>query len=127
MRARAAEDWIDWDWALSSVDPDAEPPPQWSEPDFRLARARIVTHYFRHNAWLEDGALLRDAAALAGIPGVMVNGRLDLGSPLVTAWELAQAWPDAELMVVHGAGHSFADPGMAEAIVEATGRFASGR
>jgi len=89
-----------------------------------MARARIVTHYFRHDAWLEDGILLREADALDGIPGVMVHGRLDLGSPLVTAWELARAWPDAELVIVGGAGHSAADPGMGEAAIAATDRFA---
>ena len=122
VRAKAAEDWHDWDWL--SVDPKAKPPPQWSQPEFRMARARIVTHYFRHDAWLEDGILLREADALAGIPGVMVQGRLDLAGPLVTAWELAKAWPDGELVIVHGAGHSSADPGMTEAVIAATDRFA---
>jgi proline iminopeptidase len=81
-----------------------------------------VTHVFRHGAWLEEGALLRGAGALAGIPGVMVHGRLDLGSPLATAWELARAWPDGELVVVDGAGHGASEPGMAAAIVAATDR-----
>ena len=44
----------------------------------------------------------------------------DLGGPLVTAWELAQAWPDAELVIVSTAGHSTADPGMTEAVIAAT-------
>ena len=69
-----------------------------------MALARIVTHYFRHNASLEDGILLRNAGALTGILGGMVQGRLDLGGPLVTAWELAQAWSDGKLVVVSGAG-----------------------
>ncbi len=124
VRAKAAKDWHDWEAALLSIDPNAKAPPPWSQPDFRMGRARIVTHYFRHGAWLEDGILLREADALAGIPGVMVQGRLDLGAPLVTAWELAQAWPDSELVIVQGAGHSAADPGMSKAAVAATDRFA---
>jgi proline iminopeptidase len=127
VRARAARDWSDWEWDLTSVDPEARPGPRWSQPDFQLGRARIVTHYFRHNAWLEDGVLLREAGALAGIPGVMVQGRLDLQSPLVTAWELARAWPDGELVLVGGAGHSTSDPGMGEALVAALDRFAPRR
>jgi proline iminopeptidase len=55
-----------------------------------MAFARIVTHYFHHHAWLEDGVLLREAGRLDGIPGVLVHGRLDLGGPPMTAWELAQ-------------------------------------
>jgi pimeloyl-ACP methyl ester carboxylesterase len=73
-------------------------------------------------AWLEDGVLLREAFRLAEIPGVMVHGRLDLGSPLVTAWELAQAWPESELAIVDGAGHF--DPSMIEHLVAATDGFA---
>jgi proline iminopeptidase len=69
--------------------------------------ARIVTHYFSHAAWLSDGQLLRNAHRLAGIPAVLVHGRLDLGGPADTAWQLAKAWPDAELHLIstgHGGG-----------------------
>ena len=125
VRDEAAKNWSDWDWAISSLDPEAKPDERWSDPKFRLARARIVTHYFRHNAWLDDGILLRDAASLSAIPGVLIQGRLDLGSPLVTAWELNNAWPESDLVIVKGAGHSVGDPGMAEAIWAATKRFAT--
>ncbi|MDJ0756919.1 MAG: prolyl aminopeptidase [Ardenticatenaceae bacterium] len=124
VRAKAAADFHEWEAALISVDPDAKPGPHWYDPEFQMARARIITHYFHHNAWLEDGILLRETGSLAGIPGVLIHGRLDLGSPLITAWELAQAWPDSELIVVKGAGHSSNDPGMGEAVIEATNRFA---
>lgn len=125
VQAQAAQAWHAWEAAQLSVDPQAKPPATWADPRFRLARARIVTHYFHHSAWLDEGILLRNAHRLAGIPGVMVHGRLDLGSPLVTAWELAQAWPDGELVLVSGAGHSTGDPGMPEAIIAATDRFSA--
>jgi proline iminopeptidase len=125
VRAKAAQNRYEWELALVSVNPDAKPEPWRLQPAFQMAFARIVTHYFRHNAWLEDGILLRNAGALTGIPGVMVQGRLDLGGPLVTAWELAQAWPDGELVVVSGAGHAPGDPGMSEAVIAATNRFAA--
>jgi proline iminopeptidase len=85
--------------------------------------ARVVTHYFHHHAWLEDGALLRGAGRLAGIPGVLVHGRLDLGGPADTAWELAQAWPGADLHLV-GGGHT-GGPDMTECLLAATDRFAA--
>jgi proline iminopeptidase len=122
IRSRAADDWSAWELALMSTEADPPWPEQWRDPGFRYTRARLVTHYFRHAAWLEEGALLRDAGALAGIPGTMVHGRLDLGSPLASAWELARAWPDGELIVVEGAGHS--GTGMAEHVVAATARYA---
>ena len=123
-RARAAQDWHDWEAASLSTDPQAKPPPRWSDPRFRMARARIVTHYFHHRAWLEDDALLRNADTLANIPGIMVQGRLDQAAPLGTAWELKRAWKSGELVVLSEAGHSWTDPGMTEAIVAATDRFA---
>ncbi len=87
--------------------------------------ARLVTHYWRHVGFLEDGVLLREAGKLAGIPGVLVHGRLDVSSPLDVAWELSQAWPDSELVVVEEAGHGSGHPGMTEALVSATDRFAT--
>jgi proline iminopeptidase len=126
VQAKAATDWTDWDWATASVDAKAERPARWRDPAFQLARARICTHYFHHDAWLEDGELLRDASRLGHIPGILINGRLDLQAPLVTAWELSHAWPGSELVVVEGAGHSTDDRGMDQAIVAATDRLAVG-
>jgi proline iminopeptidase len=72
----------------------------------RLAFVRICAHYFAHGGFLEDGALIRDAGKLAGIPGVLVQGRTDLGGPVITAWELARAWPGCELQVIEDTGHT---------------------
>lgn len=124
VRAKAARDWCEWEASMLSVLPDYKPSPRWYQPEFQMAFARIVTHYFRHGAWLEEGQLIRDAAKLNGIPGVMIHGRLDLDAPLTTAWELSQVWQNSELIVVPGAGHSSNDPGMTEAVLAATRRFA---
>ena len=87
-----------------SLEPGYTYPRRYVDPAFRMTFARIVTHYFSHAAWLGDAQLLRNAHRLAGIPGVLVHGRLDLGGPADTAWQLAKAWPDAELHLV-GTGH----------------------
>lgn len=119
---QAARDWCAWEDAVVSLEDGWQPSARYADPRFRMAYARIVTHYFHHRAWLEDGALLRGAGRLARIPGVLAHGRLDLGGPPATAWELAQAWPDAELHFVHG-GH-LGGPGMDEILITATDRFA---
>jgi proline iminopeptidase len=124
VRERAARDWCDWEDLVASMDPD-QPNPRYEDPRFRMAFARIVTHYFHHGAWLEDGILLREVYLLTGIPGVLVQGHLDLGSPPVTAWQLAEAWPDARLELV-GTGHTGGQE-MDERLVAATDRFAAAR
>jgi proline iminopeptidase len=123
VRAHAAQDFHDWEIGLMSIDPDVKPGGRWLDPAWRMARARICAHYFSHQAWLEDGILLRNAGRLAGIPGALIQGRLDLDGPLVTAWELSQVWPDSELIVIYGAGHAATDPGMTEALIAATDKF----
>ncbi len=60
---------------------------------------------------------------LADIPGILIHGLLDHGTPLITARRLAGAWPGSELVVVGGAGHDARDPGMNEAVIAATDRF----
>jgi len=127
IHQQAAASWCAWEACLVSVNPGETPDPRRLHPAFQLAFARIVTHYFRHGAWLEEGALLRDADKLAGIPGIMIHGRLDKGAPLATARELDRAWPDSRLVVVGGAGHSTSNPGMSDAIVAATDHFARGQ
>ena len=124
IHTKAARDWCDWEMAIVAVHPDHTPHLRYEQASYRLAFARLVTHFFRHNAWLEDGVLLREAHRLHGIPGVMIHGRLDLGCPLITPWRLAEAWPGSELVIVNGAGHDARDPGMAETLVAATDRFA---
>jgi proline iminopeptidase len=124
VREEAARNWCDWEAAVVSVDPNHRPHPRYGDADFRMAFARIVKHYFHHKAWLEDGILLRNACLLAGIPGALIHGRLDIGSPLDTAWELSQAWPGSELIVVQHAGHEVRTPAMRENILDALARFA---
>ena len=124
-RQRAALDWCLWESATPEWPPATGLSPRFEDPDYAMAFARLVTHYVRHNAWLEDGALLRGADTLAGIPGMIVNGRFDFQAPIGNAWELSRVWPQAELTVVDNAGHA-ANQAIALELVRATGRFAPG-
>ncbi len=81
VQAKAARDWCDWENAIVAVHPNHVPHPRYARPEFRLGFARLVTHYWRHAAWLEDGVLLREVGRLKDIPAVLVHGRLDFGCP----------------------------------------------
>ena len=124
VRLRTAQEWTAWEDAVISLEEKGRPGAYSDrERDALLALVRICTHYFSHAAWLEEGAILRDAGRLAGIPGALIHGRLDLGGPLDTAWLLARAWPDATLHAVADSGHT-GSPAMQERIAAAADAFA---
>jgi proline iminopeptidase len=124
VRQHAAEAWCMWESATPAWPPTNGLAKRFTVPAFAVAFARLVTHYVRHNAWLEDGSLLRDARLLADIPGIMVNGRFDFQAPIANAWELSRAWPRAELVIVDDAGHAADNPGVAQELIRATNRLA---
>ena len=93
--------------------------------------ARTVTHYWGDGHFLgeggDEGVVLRDAPQLAGIPGTLVQGSLDFGNLAGIVWRLHHAWPASELVVVDDAGHTPGAPGMTEALVAATDKYARRR
>ena len=105
VRAAAATSWCRWEDAHVATTPGARPNPRFEDPRFRLGFARQVTHCWRHDSWLEPDELLRNADRLAGIPGWLVHGRLDVSSPLDAPWRLHRAWPGSELVIVDDEGH----------------------
>jgi proline iminopeptidase len=124
VRDHAAREWCAWEDAHVSLTPGHLPNPRYEDPKFRLRFARLVTHYWRHAAFLAEDQLLRDAATLNGIPGVLIHGRYDVSSPLDTAWQLSQRWSTSELHVLDDAGHGGGDT-FIPAVVGALNRFAA--
>jgi proline iminopeptidase len=123
VRLQATRDWVAWEDAILSLDEDyVVPNPRWADDSYRIAFARLVTHYFAHSAWLRADELLANAGRLAGIPGVLIHGRLDLAGPPDAAWLLAKAWPGAELRFTAG-GH-WGDVERDRLMLEAIARFA---
>ena len=127
VRERAALEWCMWESATPAWPPAPGLAPRFKDPAFALAFARIVTHYVRHDAWIEDGSLLRDANLLANIPGVLINGRFDFQAPIANAWELKRAWPGAELVIIDNAGHDAGSAGITRELIRATDRLEHGR
>lgn len=121
-RAAAARAWCAWEDAIVPTRPPSE---RYQDARFRLAFARIVTHYWSNGHFLgPDGIVLAEAGRLAGIPGVIVQGQLDFGNLAGTPWLLDHAWPDGRLSLIDEAAHETATRGMAATLLAATDKFA---
>ena len=104
-RELAAEAWCKWEDALVSLDPQAKPNARFADPDFRMNFATLVIHYFSNAAFLEGKEILQNMERIADIPAVLIHGRLDVSSPMQTAWELHQCWSKSRLIVLETEGH----------------------
>ena len=125
VRRQAALAWCTWESATPAWPPTHGLSPRFKDPAFAMCFARIVTHYVRHDTWIEDGILLRNANSLAAIPGTIINGRFDFQSPLAWAWDLKRAWPRATLVIVDDAGHDASNARIADELIRATDQFAN--
>jgi proline iminopeptidase len=121
----AAVAWATWEASCITLLPQPDTVAEFADPTYALAFARIENHYFVNHGWLTDDQLIRNAAAVAHIPTVIVQGRYDMCTPATTAWDLHVALPDADFQLIPDAGHAFDEPGTLDALITATDRFAS--
>ena len=119
----AARAWSVYEGSCSTLLPSPDTVAYFAEDVVALGLARIEAHYFVNDIFLPPNFLLEHVSRLHAIPGVIVQGRYDMVCPLVSAHELARAWPQARYRVVADAGHSAWEPGIRAALVEATESF----
>jgi proline iminopeptidase len=124
IRLAAAKAWSVWEGTTSTLLPNAEIADAFGEAEMALALARIECHYFMNHGFMEDDQLIKDVDKIRNIPAVIVQGRYDVVCPVVSAWELAQAWPEADLRIVPDAGHAAFEPGNVHELIMATDKFA---
>ncbi|WEO76955.1 prolyl aminopeptidase [Cryobacterium sp. SO2] len=124
VRERAGVAWSTWESSTITLLQHPETIERFTEPAFAVAFARIENHYFMNKGWFEPEQLIRDAHKLRDIPGAIVQGRYDMCTPAFTAWALHKAWPEADFQMIPDAGHSFEEPGIRAALLDATDRFA---
>jgi proline iminopeptidase len=123
-RMAAAKAWSLWEGRTATLKPSETVIDHFGSPFTALSLARIECHYFVNDSFLEPNQILRDASRLQGIPGVIVHGRYDVICPVENAWQLSQAWPEARLKIIGDAGHAASEPGIINALVQATDDFA---
>jgi proline iminopeptidase len=124
VRLEAARAWSIWEGSTSKLFPDPNLIDKFGEAQQALSLARIECHYFMNNAFFEtDNYLIENVGKIRRIPAVIVQGRYDVVCPMMSAWELHRAWPEAELRIIPDAGHSAGEPGIISALVDATDGF----
>ncbi len=115
-----AKAWSLWEAHCATLRPNVDMIESFSDPHRALSLARIEAHYFTHRGFLEDNQILNNAAALEGIPGIIVHGRYDMVCPLDNAQSLHHVWHDSELHIIRDAGHASREPSIIDALVRAT-------
>ena len=124
VRREAAYAWSIWEGSALKLLPDQKVIDEFTEPEKAIALARIECHYFVNNCFFEtDNYLLDHIDRIRHIPAVIVHGRYDIICPVLNAWDLHRAWPEASLRIIRDAGHASTEPGIISALVEATDSF----
>ena len=123
-RMAAAKAWSIWEGTTSTLLPNQDVADAFGADEMALALARIECHYFVNNGFMDENQLIGNVDRIRHIPAVIVQGRYDVVCPVVSAWELANAWPEADLRIVADAGHAAFEPGNVHELIMATDAFA---
>ena len=123
-RLKAAIAWSKWEAATSSLAYKPSLVEEFSNPEFALAFALIENHYFVNKGWFKtENQIIENIDIIRSIPAVIVQGRYDVVCPMKTAWELSEAWPEAELIVAPASGHTAFEKEITHALISATDKF----
>lgn len=124
VRLACARAWSMWEGAALSLMPNPGRVAAFGQPNYAIAFARIECHYFIHGGFFDsDDQLIANAGLLRDIPCTLVQGRYDICTPPVTAWDLHRAWPESDLRMVPDAGHAMSETGIVAELVAATERY----
>ncbi|MGE5336672.1 MAG: prolyl aminopeptidase [Gemmatimonadota bacterium] len=110
-----ARAWSDYEGSCSTLLPNPELVRHLA--DEAVGLARLEAHYFAHQCFLAPNQLLNHMYRIRHLPAAIVQGRYDMVCPIVTADELARAWPGARYVVVNDAGHSVWEPAIRASIM----------
>ena len=120
-KIEAAKAWSTWEGSTVRLLLDENFIGDFSDEKFAEAFARIECHYFMNNCWFDsDNYLIENIDKIRNIPAVIVHGRYDIICPVVQAWDLHKAWPEADFHIIPDAGHSIYEEGIKNKLIEYT-------
>jgi len=118
-----ARAWSEYEGACSTLLPNPELVRHFASE--ALGLARLEAHYFAHRCFLAPDQLLKNMDRIRRLPASIVHSRYDMVCPILSADELARAWPGARYTVVPHAGHSVWEPAVRAAVVSELAHFKS--
>ena len=119
----AARAWGRYEGRTIHLLPDPAVEESFGSEAVALGVGRLEAHYFSHQAFFTEDQLIRNVDRIRHLPAVIVQGRYDVICPMLSAWRLHQAWPEASFHIIPDAGHGAFEPGIASALVRATEQF----
>ncbi len=123
-RQQAAHAWSGWEGGTTKLHFDPSYYAYYTHDSKADSIARIECHYFINNTFFEtDNWIIENIGAIRHIPCTIVQGRYDMACPILSAWELHRAWPEADLQIIPDAGHASTEPGILDALIKATDAF----
>ncbi len=126
VRSEAAKAWSGWEGGTSKLRFDPELFASFTADDSADSIARIECHYFIHNTFFDsDNWILENVNSIRHIPCIIVQGRYDIPCPMVSAWDLHRAWPEAKLEIIPDAGHAATEPGILDGLIRAADHFST--
>ena len=120
----AAKAWSLWEARTATLHPDQSVRDDFSDAKTALGMARIECHYFMNQSFMQPNQLINNIGSVRHIPTVIVQGRYDVICPPRQAFALAEAFPEAKLKLITDAGHAASEPGIIDALINATDQFA---
>ena len=113
--------WQAWENALTqrSVSTASKLAPGSSEAKSLVAKYRLQSHYLINQCFFPRDGLLTHLSSMRDLPVTLVHGRLDWICRPESAWEVHQALPQSQLLMVDHAGHNPFEQPMTGVLVKA--------
>jgi proline iminopeptidase len=124
VATKYADEWTLWEITLCSIvyDPVVFEKETIGDKD-NLAVARLETHYFLNKCFVPENYILDNIAKMKNIPCILIQGRFDMCTPAISAFDLKKAYGDNLTLHVVNSSHLSTDPEMSKALVDATRNF----
>lgn len=94
-----------------------------SNDRYILSCMRAIAHYAYHGCFVQPNQVLENMPKIDHLPGIIVHGSQDTVNDPEQARLLHASWSNSQLSMVEGAGHSWQEPAITNALIQATTAF----